>query len=156
MVGINQKDDVAIQTRVAIQTAMYNELTEIWKHNPSCKQLHNIHSDWRPRVYCKRSISDITISCYHTFACGFGYLRSWSHHIGLSPCPNCRHGCNVSETAEHILLDCPFYVSARNSICELCVSHGLDISQKTFLTENILQYRVEKLLRQFIDNTKHD
>ena len=72
------------------------------------------------------------------------------------PFPNCRHGCNVSETAEHILLDCPFYVSARNSICELCVSHGLDISQKTFLTESILQYRVEKLLRQFIDSTKHD
>ena len=147
------------QAKAAIKLAMYNELTDIWKQDPSCKQLHNIHSDWRPRVYCKRSISRITISCYHTFACGFGYLRSWFHHIGLSPSPNCRHGCNVPETAEHILLDCPFYASTCNSICKLCVSHRLDISPSTFLTESILQFRVEKLLRQFldtVDSNKHD
>ena len=138
------------QAKSAIRTAMFNELTDIWKHEPSCKQLHNIHSDWRPRSYCRRSVSRVTISCYHTLACGAGYLRSWSHRIKLSPSPNCRHGCNVSETAEHILLDCPFYTSARNSVCKLCVSHGLDISQNTFLTESILQFRVEKLLRQFL------
>ena len=78
------------------------------------------------------------------------------YEIPLCHSPNCRHGCGVAETTEHILLNCPFYDSVRNSVCELCVSNGLDISQKTFLTESILQLRVEKLLRQFLDSIEHD
>ena len=139
-----------------IRSAMYNELTAYWIQHDTCKQLHLIRCDWQPRDFSRQSVSRFTISCYHTFACGHGYLRSWSHRIGLSPSPHCRHGCGVTETAEHILLHCPFYQSAHNSICKLCDSNGLNVSQHTVHTENILQSCVEKILRQFLDNIKHD
>ena len=142
--------------KAKIIAAMFNELTDFWAQSDSCSHLHLIHSDWQPRNFSSRSLSRVTTSCYHTFACGHGYLRSWSHHIGLIPSPNCRHGCGIPETAAHILLSCPFYNNERNSVCKLCESLGLNVSLQTFLTDCRLQTRVEKLLHLFLKSEQQN
>merc|ERR1712035_85777 len=142
---LNQFSDIDLftvslrQVKTQIQTAMFNELTDYWTQADSCKNLHLIHNDWQPRKFSNKSLSRVTTSCYHTFACGHGYLRAWSHRIERISSPNCRHGCGIPETSEHILLECPFYNTERKSICKLCESMNLNVSQQTFLTEKRLQ-----------------
>ena len=63
-----------------------------------------------------------------------------------------QNGLKIPEASEHILLECPFYNTVRKSICKLCESMDLNVSQQTFLTEKRLQLSVEKLLRSFLDN----
>ena len=69
--------------------------------------------------------------------------------------PQCRHGCNDIETAEHILVHCPFYNKERRLLITLCNSLGLEVSIGTFLTDKRLQTRVERLLARFL-NAKDD
>eukprot|EP00493_Phyllostaurus_siculus_P022848 UN23182 len=85
---------------------MYNELSQYWNQVDSCKMLHSIHGDWSPRRLATKIHSRITTSCYHGFACGQGYLRSRRYRYGKCSSANCRHGCNMLETAEHILVHC--------------------------------------------------
>ena len=63
--------------------------------------------------------------------------------------------CNVAETAEHILVHCPFYNKERKLLTTLCNSLGLEVSMVTFLTDKRLQTRVERLLERFL-KTKDD
>ena len=140
-------------TRVksALQEAMFAELTTYWNTFDSCKILHSVHNDWQPRRLSSNIFSRITTSCYHSFACGYGYLNSWRHHIGICTTPDCRHGCKKSETAEHILLHCPFYDKERFLITDICNSLGLRITVGTFLTDHRLHRRVEQLLHKFLN-----
>ena len=138
------------QARQAIKTAMYNELSQYWGQADGCKILRSIHNDWNPRRLATKIHSRITTSCYHGFACGQGYLRSRRHRYGKCSTPDCRHGCNMLETAEHILVHCPFYSKERKLLVTLCNSFGLEVSIGTFLTDKRLQTHVERLLSRFL------
>ena len=74
---------------------------------------------------------------------------------GINMASVLRHGCNVAETAEHILVHCPFYNKERKLLTTLCNSLGLEVSMVTFLTDKRLQTRVERLIGRFL-KTKDD
>ena len=138
------------RAREAIKLAMYAELTQYWRQTDSCKITRSIHTDWKPRRLTTRIHSRVTTSCYHGFACGQGYLRSRRHKYGKCTSPQCRHGCNDIETAEHILVHCPFYSKERKLLTTLCNSLGLEASNVTFLIDKRLHTRVERLLGRFL------
>ena len=143
------------RAREAIKSAMYSELTQYWRQIDSCKITRSIHLAWKPRKLASKIHSRVTTSCFHGFACGQGYLKSRRHKYGKCTSPDCRHGCNVAETAEHILVHCPFYNKERKLLTTLCNSLGLEVSMVTFLTDKRLQTRVERLLGRFL-KTKDD
>ena len=126
-----------------------SQLCIVSLHN-NCRISRSIHLDWKPRKRASKIRSRVTISCFHGFACGQGYLRSRRHKYGKCTSPNCRHGCNVAETAEHILVHCPFYNKERKLLTTQCNSLGLEVSLVTFLTDKRLQTRVERLLGRFL------
>ena len=143
------------RAREAIKSAMYSELTQYWRQIDSCKITRSIHLAWKPRKLASKIHSRVTTSCFHGFACGQGYLKSRRHKYGKCTSPDCRHGCNVAETAEHILVHCPFYNKERKLLTTLCNSFGLEVSMVTFLTDKRLQTRVERLIGRFL-KTKDD
>ena len=147
---LNQFSDIDLFTvplrhvKTQIQTAMFNELTDYWTQADSCKNLHLIHNDWQPRKFSDKSLSRVTTSCYHTFACGHGYLRAWSHRIERSSSPNCRHGCGIPETSEHILLECPF-TTLRVNLSVNYVNQYLNVSNKHFLPKSVYSLMLKSL-----------
>ena len=138
----------------AIQNAMFNELTIFWRDSTDCSCLHAIYDDWQPRELAHRIFSRVTTSCYHDFACGHSKLRARHHHFGITKSPLCRHGCNETETAEHVLLHCPFFNKERLLINAKCRSLGIEISLRTFLTNNQIHTVVERLLSLFLKHHK--
>ena len=142
------------RVKQVIQTAMFNELTIFWRDCGDCTCLHAIYDDWQPRKLASRIFSRVTTSCYHDFACGHSKLRARHHHFGIAKSPLCRHGCDAAETAEHVLLHCPFFTKERLLINTKCLSLGLDISLRTFLTNNQIHTVVERLLSLFLKHHK--
>ena len=65
-----------------------------------------------------------------------------------------RRGCNTPETAEHILLHCPFYDKERSLINSYFQAQGFDVSLRTFLTSKQISRKVEHLLASFLDACK--
>ena len=140
----------------AIQIAMFSELSDYWKITDIGRHLFLIHKDWKPRRFSNKTFSRITTCYYHSFACGHGYLRARTFKYGICSSPDCRHGCNSPETAEHILLHCPFYNKERNMVLNACNSHNLEISIGTFLSSNLIQIPVERLLARFVNEVATD
>jgi len=138
----------------AIKVAMFNELTIFWRNCSECSCLHAIYDDWQPRKLASNIFSRVTTSCYHDFACGHSKLRARHHIFGIAKSPLCRHGCNAAETAEHVLLHCPFFNKERLLISTKCLSLSLDISVRTFLTNNQIHTVVERLLSLFLQHHK--
>ena len=139
------------RVKLKLRDAMFNELTQYWRKCDDCKPLHIIYDDWRPRELASRIFSRLTTSCYHNFACGHSKLRARQHHFGLCHSPLCRHGCNTPETAEHVLVHCPFFHKERMLIRALCDSLDLQVSSRTFLTDLRLHQCVERFLKVYLD-----
>ena len=96
------------------------------------------------------------ISCYHDFACGHGYLRTWQHRIGIRASPLCRFCDTEPETAKHILLECRIFRTHHTKLRQLCDANDLEFNLSTTLVEGILQLEVEKLLSTFLDLTRQE
>ena len=79
-------------------------------------------------------------------SCGHRKLTARQHRFGLCNSPIYRHDCNTSETAEHVLVHCPFFNKDRVLISALCDSLGLQVFSRTFLTDLCLQQCVERLV----------
>ena len=58
----------------------------------------------------------------------------------------CRHGCDQSETAEHILLHCSHYKKHRVQLLEALAEHNLENTVANILTNSKILPSTQKLL----------
>ena len=64
--------------------------------------------------------------------------------------PNCRFGCSVPETVEHLLITCPHLSPARDLLkCE-CRTRDLRYDLKTLFTDDSLKLHVERFLSKIV------
>ena len=70
----------------------------------------------------------------HLFACG------------RADTDKCRHGCNQSETAEHVLLHCNQYKNHRQQLLESLAQHKLQPTMANILTNPRVTSATQRLL----------
>ena len=70
----------------------------------------------------------------HLFACG------------RADTDKCRHGCNQSETTEHILLHCNHYKIHLQQLLENLAQHNLQPTMANILTNPLVTSATQRLL----------
>ena len=138
------------QVNQALRIAMFNELSFIWRADASCRQLHCIFTDWRPRELPSSICSRLSTSWYYDFSCGHARTNARLHYLGIVDSPNCRRGCIQPESLEHVFFHCPFYDKERKLICKRCDSLGVEASLGTFLSDKRMHRHVEQLISTFL------
>ena len=95
--------------RKVLSDAIFRELTIYWRQLDEAKLTRSIHDQWSAGAMPSAMFTRYTHCVYHNLALGRGPLRAVifrDHDDSHLRC--CRHGCDAEETAEHVLLHCPF------------------------------------------------
>ena len=134
----------------ALRTAMFAELTSIWKISEHAKFTRAIHPEWTKRHLPSHVHSKCTHSWYHRVALGRGPFRERLRVIDKRVCDLCRYGCGVCESSEHVLMHCTHVNRARNALRRTCEKRNLTFSMRNLLCDSHLQIGVEKLITDFM------
>ena len=138
------------QSCTALRTAMFAELTSLWKASDHAKFTRVIHPVWSKRQLPSLMHSKCTHSWYHSVALGRGPFRDRLKVMGKRDCDMCRYGCNVTESPEHVLLHCRHVEKSRKVLRRICGKRGVQFSMKMLLNNSHLQIAVEKLMADFL------
>ena len=125
---VDLMDPNIIKNDSPLRKSLYHDLNRVWKKYEGAKRTKSLHKIWGMTSINLVMGSKIGTSFLHGAACGTGVLRCDLKKIGVSGCQNCRKGCSVPETLEHIILKCPFYEKFRPQLICKCKELGLEFS----------------------------
>ena len=84
--------------------------------------------------------------------CGNGILSDDRFRRGYSGPVDCRWGCGVTETLDHVLLHCSCYPVQESVMRGVCVRECLDFTVRNLMTHPGLLHHVEKFFLAIYGN----
>ena len=120
---------------VIIINVRYNmDLTRCWRRYPGAETTRRIYIDWCSNGRDNVMQTRLGRSLLHGDVSGCGELEDTTSfrdtEIGW-----CRRGCNVPESLEHLILDCPWHRIQRARMRKVCLDSGIRFGIIEILTD---------------------
>jgi len=129
---------------------MFLELDAYWQTLSEARVTKSIHPNWEERRLPSFMSTRYCHTVMHRLALGRGPLRAVIHRKHDEALQMCRYGCNVKETAVHVVMGCIHTQCQRINIMKQCKELKLEFNMQTLFCEIQLQEELEALIKTFI------
>ena len=129
-----------------LKMRIHTTLDDLWTKYPKAKFTKSILPKWpinspSSHMYSKTgSVRQLRMTSGHFES------RAYLFACKRAETDKCRHGCDQSETAEHILLHCSFYKKHRVQLLEALAQHNLEPTVANILTNSKVLPSTQRLL----------
>ena len=133
-----------------LRDALYTDLSRCWREYPGAETARRVYPTW---VMENREIGGgdrFGSSIVNGAVCDYSILRTnrMTTRTGTSLC---RRGCEVEETLEHVIFDCPCYSEQRAMITDVCFRANIQFSVRNVLVHPDVLPFTRKLFRAIVD-----
>ena len=127
-----------------LKEAMYTDLTKCWREYRGARVTRDLYNTWNSKNAELGMNTRLGRSLVNGAVCGYSILRT-NRLSNRGGSDLCRGGCRVSETLEHVLLECPCYSKQRVLLHKTCRKCGVSLTVRNALTHSRLLPHTESL-----------